>query len=160
MSATPDLILRRLSEEEKDLALGLAASVTAFDDSRCEAWGIAPDGAPPSDAEPWGLFVRGTMAGAAWFSNAKQGTVEIAAMALPRGRWGMGLVVWMAGEASRQVGAAGAGELLVRLESGGRKLGELLEDAGFFGPDVEDENYPRGEWRRLCLPSPLGGANS
>lgn len=148
MSVTPELLFRRLGEDEIDLALGLAASVVPLDEPLCEAWGIGPDGTPLPGAEVWGLFMRGTLAGAAWLSAVHFGTVEIMSLALPRGRWGMGLVVWMAGEAAREAASGGAEELLVRLVNGGSKLGELLEDSGFSGPNIESEDYPRGEWRR------------
>lgn len=153
MSSAPDLVFRKLDENEKELSEGLAGSAAGVDDPRSEVWGIGRDGIPPESGDAWGLFVRDTLAGVAWLTPVEGGCVEIAALALPRGRWGMGLPVWVAGEAAKAAGRAGARELVVRLSGGGMPLGEMLEDAGFLGPDIESEGYPAGEWRKPCDPS-------
>lgn len=144
MTGNPNFCVKRLEKEDLELAVALAASMCDLEHPRCEAWGIAP-GRPPENAEAaWGLFIQGGLAGAAW-TFTKQGATVVSAMVLPRGRWGMGLVGFMLDRIAEETGAR---ELHIRLASGGHALGESLEDAGFAGPDILDENYPVGEWKR------------
>lgn len=139
MSVTPDLEMKRLEGIDRELAMSLAASVHGIDDPRSECFGLAPDGAPEKGGDGWGVYIRGGLAGALWFAAP-----EITAVALPKGRWGMGLLLFMAGELARTAPDG----LVVRLAGGGPGLGEALADAGFSGPDPEDESYPAGDWVR------------
>lgn len=148
MSASPDLEFRRLTDEELPLAAALADSVGAADDPRREAWGLTAIPPPAQGGGAWGVFVRGSLAGAAWVDASAADVLEIAALALPRSRWGLGLAAWMAREIAREV-PDGCREILIRLDGGPPSLGEELEDAGFAGPGVDEEGYPKGEWRRL-----------
>lgn len=147
MSSTPDLVFRRLEREEMDMAAALAASAYAPDDAYNESFGLVSDG-PPGQGEAWGLFLRGTLAAALWATSPEGETLELAAVAIPRGRRNMGLLAWMAGEMARTASLSGAKALLVRVLEGGSGLGEALADAGFVGPDAEEETFPLGEWRR------------
>lgn len=147
MSSTPDLVFRRLESDEVELASALAASAHAPEDAQNESFGLASDGSSPQ-GETWGLFLRGTMAAALWVSPPNGDTLELTAAAIPRGRRHMGLLAWMAGELARAASLAGMGTLLIRIGEGEPGLGESLADAGFSGPDPDDDGYPRGEWRR------------
>ena len=71
---------------------------------------------------------------------------EVSALALPRRRWGMGIVVWMLSEVVRQ-SEAGTKGIIVNITYGGVPLGMALEDSGFAGPPPEDPEYPMGQWR-------------
>lgn len=147
MSASPDLEFRKLVVSEAPLAVSLAASVGDMGDPRCEAWGLDPSGAPPSGGETWGLFMKGTLAGAVWLHRPETDVLEISGVALPRRRWGMGLILWMVDELVQKA-AEGCREIVVNLDNGGPSLGETLEDARFTGPPPGSPGYPRGEWRR------------
>lgn len=145
MAATPGLVFRPLAAEELPLALSLAASMTGLDDPKREAWGVGPQGASDAAGEAWGIFEGDILAGAAWLSRLEDGALEVGTFALPRRRWGMGLLLWTLDNIVRNE-AQKALELRIHVDGGGPSLGELLEDAGFSGPDVEDEGYPKGDW--------------
>lgn len=145
MAATPGLVFRPLGAGETPLAMSLAASTLGLHDPRCEAWGVGPQGAPNAAGEAWGIFEGDILAGAAWLRRLEDGALELSAFALPRRRWGMGLLLWMMDNIVRNE-AQKALELRIHLDCGGPSLGELLEDAGFSGPDIEDEGYPSGDW--------------
>lgn len=149
MSAMQDMVFRPLESGEQSLVEGLVATAVV-DDPQSESWGVENHALPAHPGRGWGVFIRDGLAGALWVRDPAGGVAEISALVLPRGRWGMGLPVWMAEQVSRRLGGV---ELRVRVKHGGRALGESLEDAGFAGPDVEDETYPAGEWTRAA-PSP------
>lgn len=147
MSAVDELVFRPLKDEEMGLVDGLVANVV-IDDEKSECWGVTPGVMPANAGEAWGMFLQGGLTGAAWFRDSKTGVVEITALVLPRRRWRMGLMVWMAGEIAKEARARGAGELLVRLTQCSAGLAEEMEFALFTGPDPTEEGYPNGEWRR------------
>lgn len=144
MSANTNFRVQRLEKEDLELAVALAASMCDLHDPRCEAWGLAP-GSPPAKVDSvWGLFVNDSLTGSAW-TFAQPSGVVISALVLPRGQWGMGLVGFMVDAIAT---ATNAGELHVCVAAGGHGLGEALEGAGFVGPDLLDEKYPVGDWKR------------
>ena len=145
MTASPGLVFRRLAEEDMPLAVSLTASMTGQGDPKCEAWGVDGEELPDDAGEAWGIFEQDILAGAAWLKRADDGALELNVFALPRRRWGMGLALWMIDNIVRNE-AHKALELRIHLDSGGPALGEMLEDAGFTGPDIEDEGYPKGDW--------------
>lgn len=142
------LELRRLEDGEMPLALSLAASIDAQDDPKCEAWGVAAAGSPPPGSEGWGIFEQDSLAGVAWLRRPEAGVVEIAAMVLPRRRWGTGLVLWVMGELEF-VEEGALREIRFTLENGGPSVGEQFEDMGFSRSSAEEESYPRGAWQKL-----------
>ena len=146
MSASNDLTFRRLDDEEMGMADGLVSMVNR-EDPKSESWGVTPAGGRPA-GEAFGMFMRDALAGVVWLGAERTGCVEILALAMPRGRWGMGLIPWLAGRVADLARDRGAKELLVRIDAGGAALGEELEDSLFSGPKAEDEGYPCGEWRR------------
>ncbi len=147
MSATPKLTFRRLEDPERELAGELAASAAGWNVPYVERFGRL-DGRTPPAGEPWGLFIKGSLCGLAWFVPPVGGGAEVAALLVAKNWWRTGLAAWMLEELAKAAGQAGAGEIVVRLAGDGAAAGEILVDAGFSGPDPEDETYPDGEWRR------------
>jgi len=147
MSAAEELIFRPLKDGEMGLVDGLVANAVV-DDEKSECWGVAPGVMPVNAGESWGMFLQGGLTGAAWFRGPQSGVVEITALVLPRRRWRMGLMIWMAGEIAKEAKGRGATELLVRLKQCGPSLAEEMEFALFTGPDPTADGYPSGEWRR------------
>ena len=148
MDTQPDLQFRRLDATDMELALALAESCFGLDDPGNLCFGLAPQGPLVAGGEAWGAFERGNLVGAAWMLPPNGGMNEVVAIALPRKRWGHGLFNWMLDELARSASLSGSRELLVRISAGGPGLAEALTDAGFLGPDPEQEDFPRGEWRR------------
>lgn len=151
MPTVADLLFRKLEDPDMELALALAASCYGVDDPKNESFGLTPEGPPAAGGEGWGIFMRGSIACVGWIVPAREGMAEITGAAIPRGQWFKGFLVWMADEWSRRGMAGADGELIVRADGGGWGLAEALTDAGFWGPDPEDEGFPRGEWRRIKL---------
>jgi GNAT superfamily N-acetyltransferase len=150
MSAAADLDCKRLDASELGLLNGLLAN---FEEG-CEGFGLAV-GAAAGPGEPWGVFVRGCLCGAAWLRLKPGVPAEITALLVAK-RWsGIGVGALLLGRLAQAAGGAGAAETRIRLAGGGRKLGETLEEAGFSGPDPESDDYPAGEWIcRSAAPRP------
>lgn len=147
MPAADDLVFRPLNDDELPLVDGLVAGA-GVGDEESECWGVTPGVVPVGAGEAWGMFLQGGLTGALWFRVMQNGVAEISALVLPKKRWNMGLMGWMAGEIAKEAHKRGAAELLVRLASCGPRLAEEMEFAQFAGPDPAGEKYPAGEWRR------------
>lgn len=152
MTAIPDMEFRRLEGDDVELAVALAASLADIEDERREGWGLGKNGSIPLGCEAWGVLIRGGLAGALWLAPAVGGVVEVKTLVLPRGRWGMGLVQWLLERTVEPVKNSGAKALTVTLASGSGALGEMLEEAGFTGPGLDEETYPVGKWMRQLAP--------
>jgi hypothetical protein len=160
MSSMPDAVphmeFRLLQGGEMELATALAAAQAGAEDPAREGWGLGTTGAAPLNCEAFGLLVQGSVAGVLWLFSHPQGIAEIKALVLSKGRWGTGLIGWMLDNAAAVMGERGLKGLFVNLSEGGERLGELLEDAGFRGPQLADPGYPRGRWirsaQRLAMP--------
>lgn len=153
MTAMPDMEFRRLEGEERELAVGLADSLAGVEDAKFEGWGLEQGADALHYCELWGVFIRGGLAGALWLT-AGGGVAEIKALALPRRRWGMGLVQWLISRLTESAKKSGAATLAITLTSGGEHLGEILEESGFSGPNLAEETYPAGKWLcRLVAPA-------
>ena len=149
MSEMPNLDFRRLERLELELAAELTAAPESAD-PKSENFGTVAIG-PQSGEEIWGLFIKGTLAGAAQSGPVSGDAAEIKALFLAR-RWRRtGLSVWMLEQLCREAGSAGARNISVRIDGAPFSVGEVLEDAGFSGPDREDERYPAGTWTRSAL---------
>lgn len=150
MTSTPQtpahMEFRRLTEAEQELAVALASSLAGLDDPGFEGWGLGTTGAAPLNCEAYGLLVQGGLAGVIWLTAHPQGIAEATALALPRKRWGMGLMGWMLQSAAAEMAKRDLKGLFINLPGGMESLGEKLEDAGFRGPQLADPGYPKGRW--------------
>ena len=149
MSSTPHMEFRLLEGDELELATALAAAQAGGDDPETEGWGLGDTGAAPLNCMPYGLLVQGSVAGVVWlFPHRQQSLVEAKALVLPRKRRGMGLLEWMLQRAAEEMGKEGMKGMFLTLPGGSERLGEMLQDAGFHGPQLADPGYPRGRWIR------------
>ncbi len=146
MTATQKLLFRRLDETEKELAGEFLAAAAGWTGPKAERFGLAAGGSPAGEA--WGLFIRESLCGLAWLASPTGGAAEVTGLVVARNWWRAGLAGWMLEELTRAASLAGAADLLVRVAGDGGATGEILADAGFSGPDPEDETFPDGEWRR------------
>ncbi|MCC8109793.1 MAG: hypothetical protein LIQ30_12285 [Planctomycetes bacterium] len=144
-----DLVLRLLPENELEMAASLLPSETDRTDPRCECFGDLPKAPLSSGDKIWGIYNHGTLTGVIYLQpNAEEKLVHVRVIALPRGRWGMGLSTWMLEEAYKIVKRGKFDEMRITLETGTLAVGEAIMDAGFKGPDLEEETFPIGEWTR------------
>ncbi len=146
---TNDLMLRLVPENELEVASALSPSETDRADPRCECFGVLPN--PPLSAgdKIWGIYNHGTLTAViCLMPKPEDRIVQVKAIAMPRGRWGMGLSTWMLEEAYKIVKRGKFDEMRITLESGSPAIGEAIMDAEFKGPDLEDETFPAGEWVR------------
>lgn len=148
MTATPDLVFRRLEAGDEELLGNLAAAEAGVDDPGSVNFGVAGPAVPFRGEEVFGLFIRGSLAGAAWFRPPVGGWAEVVGLLLAKSWWNTGLSVWMLGELARTADLSGAEGIRARIGHASPAAGESLADAGFEGPDPEEEGYPVGEWRR------------
>lgn len=147
MSSTPHMEFRLLEGADLELATALAAAQAGVDDPSGECWGLGPSGAAPLNCIPYGLMVKGGLAGVIWlFPHTQQNVAEVKALLLPRGRWGAGLMNWMLQNAAAEMTGRGMKGLFINLTTGGESLGAKLEEADFHGPQLADPGYPRGRW--------------
>lgn len=146
MSAIPDLQFRRLEESEYELAAALAGAAQPSDDPGSINFGAGALATRSGDSELWGVFIRGGLGGVACFAPSS-GWAEVRALHLARDWRRTGLAEWMLTELARTASLSGGVGVVVRIASGTPAVGEMLADAGFSGPDAEDEGYPNGEWR-------------
>ncbi len=147
MSMIDDLDFRPLESGEMPLVDGLLAGADV-EDAKSECWGVRPGKAPDAPGAAWGVFLRGTLAGAAWLRAPRGGEAEIAGVVLPRRRWGMGLLVFIAGRFAEEAKRLGARALVANVPACGRHLADELEFALFAPPETEDENDFSGVWKR------------
>lgn len=148
MSATPHMEFRPLEGDELELATALAAAQAGVDDPAMEGWGLGATGAAPLNCLPYGLMIKGGLAGAIWLFPHQQAVVEAKALVLPKARWGMGLMHFMLENAAAEMAKREMKGLFINLPSGNERLGEMLEEAGFHGPQLADPGYPKGRWIR------------
>ncbi len=146
MSATPHMEFRLLEDGEQELAVALAADQAGADDPSMECWGLGDSGAAPLNCQPYGLFIKGALAGVIWLFPHQQAVVEAKALVLPKARRGMGLMEWMLQSAAGEMAKQDMKGLFINLSGGGERIGEKLEEAGFHGPQLADPGYPRGRW--------------
>ena len=151
MAETPHMEFRLLEGDDLELAVALAAAQAGVEDPAMEGWGLGGTGAAPLNCEPYGVMVQGSVAGVLWLFVHAQGIVEAKALALPRGRWGVGLIAWLMDNAAAEMGKRGMKCIFVNLTGGSERLGELLQDAGFHGPQLADPGYPKGRWIKPLL---------
>lgn len=142
----PLLVFKRLTPEEEKLAVGLAASINPEDPG--ESWGTHPDGRPNAAKQVWGVFQDEALISAMWLNASPGGVARITCMAVPRRRHHAGLLAFMMSELAPKFAKAGGKAIVATIERGGDALGDSLADAGFIGPELDDDNYPAGEWRR------------
>ncbi|MCC8164584.1 MAG: GNAT family N-acetyltransferase [Planctomycetes bacterium] len=140
-----DLVLRLVPEGELEVAASLLPSETDRTDPRSECFGDLPK-APLSTGEKiWGIDNHGTLTGVIYLlPQPEEKVVHVKAIALPRGRWGMGLATWMLEEAYKIVKRGKFDEMRITLESGTPAIGEAIMDAEFKGPDLTEETFPVG----------------
>ncbi len=147
MSMIDDLDFRPLESGEMPLVDGLLASADVTD-AKSECWGVEPGKPPAAPGQAWGVFLRGALTGVAWLRAPVGGEAEISGMLLPRGRWGMGLLVFSAGRLADEAKRQGATALAANLAVCGWRLADELEFALFEAPDNEDKDDHRGKWIR------------
>ncbi len=148
MSDADPLSLRPLEADDVDLALGIAG-VSSIDDPKTESFGTDKL-AKPLPSFGWGLWLNGTMSGAAWMS-VSSGKAEIRAVAIPKGQKGMGLTGWILEQLVKAAKEQGCKVVSLSIDKGGDILGEILTDAGFTGTtDPGKDNYPLGVWSKPC----------
>ena len=145
-TANPDLYFRPLENEELELADALA-EVGAAPLPQSESFGLATLPAFKANSEVWGLFIRDTLSGVAWFDRSVAGPLPVRALALPKRRWGLGLSTWVLQQIANLEPDR---DMEIALDAGGKELGLALEEAGFTGVDPEAETYPVGIWTRTC----------
>lgn len=141
------LSLRPLQGDDVDLALGIAG-VSSVDDPATESFGTDKL-AKPLPSLGWGLWLNGTMSGAAWMS-VSAGKAEIKAVAIPKGQKGMGLTGWILQELVKAAKDQGCKVVSLSVDKGGDILGEILTDAGFLGVTSGVNDYPIGVWSKPC----------
>ncbi|MDR1535805.1 MAG: hypothetical protein LBU64_12050 [Planctomycetota bacterium] len=142
MASGPVLECRKLSGSDLELLDGLISVARNGE----ESFGLESDQALPELGEPWGGFIRGGLSAAAWLKCPPgNGPAEISALLVARNWLHTGISSFLL---NRMLGEIGPGGVRIRLAGGKRGLGEVLEAAGFLGPDPEDRDYPRGEWNR------------
>ncbi len=152
MSTTPHMEFRLLEGPDLEHAVAIAASLAGVEDPAREGWGLGASGGAPLNCEAYGIVIRGAVAGVLWILR-HQGIAEAKALALPRGRWGLGFVSALAAHVSAVLESQGMKGLFINLTEGSERLGELLEEAGFHGPQLADPGYPKGRWIRAAGPA-------
>jgi hypothetical protein len=141
------LSLRPLQADDVDLALGIAG-VSSVDDPGTESFGTDKL-TTPLPSLGWGVWLNGTLSGAAWMS-VSAGKAEIKAVAIPRGQKGLGLTEWILKELVKAAKEKGCKVVSLSIDKGGEILGEILTDAGFLGTDPASDDYPLGVWSKPC----------
>ncbi len=145
--ASDPLQFRPIPPEDLELARELANAIPK-DAAAGETFGLER-GIPPAPAEMWGIYIKDTVSGVGWLTKSADGkTAAIPALAIGNGWWNLGLGSWLLEKLAAE--AKGC-EVTVTLPDGETRhaLGDMLSEAGFHGPEKEDnETYPAGEWRR------------
>lgn len=148
MTDVPSLEFRKLAVVDAELAVELAAAEPP-DDPETESFGLSRLGQPLA-GEGWGLWIKGSLSGAAWLTTNTPDSGEILALVLARGWRRVGLTAWMLDGLVAAAAAAGCVRVTAKVDRGGRNLGAELVEAGFTGPDDVAENYPIGDWSKPC----------